>query len=272
MDSLDMLEKSESIVSGTNISALPNPAGFSKTPRRMCCHSLDPFTLDNGQTVYLSAVFDARMYRDWIPDIGIYFDGSWDRESESFTYLVPWEDYGLPLVTMSVFDRYIRTALEHINNSETVDIGCMGGHGRTGTFLACLDIAASDGAMTVRKAIKKVRRDHCFSAIETREQEWFIACYRAYYRGEDMPPKPKHEPKTGVSNGKAIYSADTKPTPIGSNLAPTAYGNHYESDYVWNDKKECVAYTNPTTGTRWELIDNRWSIVDNYVPTLIEKD
>lgn len=206
MEMLEMLETSNDIVSSTTtdaiLSALPTlgHGRFGTTPRH-CIHSLDHYELDNGRTVYLSSVIDARRYRDWIPDIGIYFDGSWDTESESFTYLVPWEDYGLPLVDMPTFTKYVDVALWHIANGETVDIGCVGGHGRTGTFLACLDIASSGGTMGARRAIEKVRHNHCWQAIETSEQSWFVKCFRAHIRGEEMPKRPqkKYAPSKGTN-------------------------------------------------------------------------
>lgn len=264
LEELDMLETSKNMLSAL-------PTGTGKGPaRRACIHSLDAYELENGQTVYLSALLDSYSLRDWVPDIGIYFDGGWDRESESFTYLVPWADYGLPLVKMEIFDRYIRTAFEHMNGGETVDIGCVGCHGRTGTFLACLDIASSDAAMSASDAIRKVRREHCFSAIETDEQEWFVSCYRAYLRGEDMPPKP--ERKLAIKgNSKSVKYDSTTGT-----VTYIGHG-HYDSDYVWSDDpdgtKSCVEYTNPTTGNRWVLDgDGHWAIDESYIPTWIPAD
>jgi hypothetical protein len=50
-------------------------------------------------------------------------------------------------------------------------VACVGGHGRTGTALACLLVA--DG-MTADDAIKTVRAKHCTKAIETVTQEQYI--------------------------------------------------------------------------------------------------
>lgn len=50
-------------------------------------------------------------------------------------------------------------------------VACVGGHGRTGTALACLLVA--DG-MTGEEAIKAVREKHCVKAIETVAQEQYI--------------------------------------------------------------------------------------------------
>lgn len=48
---------------------------------------------------------------------------------------------------------------------------CVGGHGRTGTCLACLLVA--DG-MDADEAISKVRKEHCERAIETPAQEQYV--------------------------------------------------------------------------------------------------
>lgn len=58
---------------------------------------------------------------------------------------------------------------------------CMGGHGRTGTALACLLVADGVGGQA---AIDRVRKEHCARAIETREQENYIrelATHFAHY-------------------------------------------------------------------------------------------
>jgi hypothetical protein len=54
---------------------------------------------------------------------------------------------------------------------------CDGGHGRTGTVLACLLIALSYNAgirLSAKKAIEEVRARHCTHAIESAEQREYI--------------------------------------------------------------------------------------------------
>jgi protein-tyrosine phosphatase len=55
-----------------------------------------------------------------------------------------------------------------------VEIGCLGGHGRTGTALACLAIRTGHPA---GDAVDWVRTVYCSSAVETPEQEAFVAEY-----------------------------------------------------------------------------------------------
>jgi hypothetical protein len=158
--------------------------------RSMCVHALDQYTLSDGSVVYLSGAFDER-FRDWSPDVGFYLDGKWDDVSTSFSYLIPWQDYGLPLPDMATVIRYARSVIEHCDNGETVEIGCLGSHGRTGTFVAVLEIVASNGNLSARDAIAKVRAEHCFKCVETEMQEWYVKAIRATIRGETLPKRPR---------------------------------------------------------------------------------
>jgi hypothetical protein len=55
---------------------------------------------------------------------------------------------------------------------ERVEVGCMGGRGRTGTGLAC--IAVLDG-VPADEAVEYVRRHYHPDAVETAEQRRFVA-------------------------------------------------------------------------------------------------
>ena len=59
---------------------------------------------------------------------------------------------------------------------EKVELGCLGGHGRTGTALACLAVL---GGYPHEEAFAWVRADYCPSAIETAEQEAFVLALHA---------------------------------------------------------------------------------------------
>lgn len=51
-------------------------------------------------------------------------------------------------------------------------VACMGGHGRTGTVLACLILVGS--TLTGKEVIDYVRKHHCDNAIESDKQEDYI--------------------------------------------------------------------------------------------------
>ncbi|HKE75437.1 MAG TPA: hypothetical protein VKB57_17570, partial [Acidimicrobiales bacterium] len=58
---------------------------------------------------------------------------------------------------------------------ERVEIGCLGGHGRTGTALACLAVLCGHRA---GDAVAWVRAAYCPGAVETDEQAAFVAAFR----------------------------------------------------------------------------------------------
>ncbi|MGH2693311.1 MAG: protein-tyrosine phosphatase family protein [Actinomycetota bacterium] len=149
-----------------------------------CRHWREPVDLREGITVFASAWFD-RPYRkkvdmDW-PEVGFYLDGSWASaellSSPGFRppfvgrgrtriVIYPWPDLGLPRDPRR-FTRALRWLLEEAARGRRVEIGCAGGHGRTGTTLAGLLVLQG---LTPRGAIRRVRRSYCDEAVESRDQ------------------------------------------------------------------------------------------------------
>jgi hypothetical protein len=79
--------------------------------------------------------------RDEPPDFGLYLDRRW-APPWPHTYL-DWPDFGLPakpeLVVVDLQD-----LLDRACHGQRVEIGCLGGHGRTGTALAWLAVLAGE--------------------------------------------------------------------------------------------------------------------------------
>jgi hypothetical protein len=65
----------------------------------------------------------------------------------------------------------LRSMLERAHAGERVEVGCLGGHGRTGTALACLAILTGHPH---GEAVAWVRANYCVDAVETAEQEAFV--------------------------------------------------------------------------------------------------
>jgi protein-tyrosine phosphatase len=65
----------------------------------------------------------------------------------------------------------LRAVLERARAGESVEIGCVGGHGRTGTALAWLAFLTGPHAAD---AVAWVRAHYCPRAVETAAQERFI--------------------------------------------------------------------------------------------------
>jgi protein-tyrosine phosphatase len=55
-----------------------------------------------------------------------------------------------------------------------VEIGCLGGHGRTGTALACLAVLTGTPSAD---AVEWVRANYCREAIETDQQEALVRSF-----------------------------------------------------------------------------------------------
>jgi hypothetical protein len=103
------------------------------------------------------------------PDYGLYLDSRWqppwDHEH------VDWPDFGVPANSDAVV-RALTGVLSRARSGQDVEVGCIGGHGRTGTALACLAVLAGYPAPD---AVAWVRTSYCRKAVETPEQEAFVA-------------------------------------------------------------------------------------------------
>jgi len=85
--------------------------------------------------------------------------------------LIDWPDFGLPADWETAANQII-AGFERAKNRERVEIGCIGGLGRTGTVLACMAILSG---VSADQAVKWVRGNYDPRAIETSEQaEWVL--------------------------------------------------------------------------------------------------
>jgi protein-tyrosine phosphatase len=101
------------------------------------------------------------------PDFGLYLDERW-RPPWSYAFL-DWPDFGVPDDPVLVLEA-LETLLDRARAGQRVEIGCYGGHGRTGTALACLAILCGQSQ---GEAVEWVRTAYCERAVETAEQEAF---------------------------------------------------------------------------------------------------
>jgi hypothetical protein len=124
-------------------------------------------------TQVTAASFDpvAPYSRDRVPDYGLYLDSRWQPPWEHGH--VDWPDFGVPAKPGSVAEA-LKTILERARSGEVIEVGCIGGHGRTGTALACLAVLAGHPALD---AVAWVRSNYCAKAVETPEQEAFVALF-----------------------------------------------------------------------------------------------
>jgi hypothetical protein len=106
------------------------------------------------------------------PEFGVYLLGR-PPEVPWASAWVRWPDFRLPSDPDA-----LRTALAEAQRraaTERVEFGCAGGHGRTGTALACL--AVLDG-VPAADAVAYVRAHYDRHAVETGAQKRFVAAFR----------------------------------------------------------------------------------------------
>ena len=125
---------------------------------------------------FFSARRDVDLHRhvDSTSWLGVYLDSSWltDRvaglKSKPMLYL-GWPDMGVFALDLTY--RVCSRMLWFINDGTSVEIGCVGGHGRTGTLAACFLVYRG---MKSKDAINHVRNTYCRRAIETQAQEIMV--------------------------------------------------------------------------------------------------
>ena len=142
------------------------------------------------------------------PDLGVYLSMSWHEALTGMMSVgipcpikwdwpfitVEWGDYSLP--DSWVLNQLLTFVVGKIKSGQRIEIGCMGGHGRTGTLLAMLQVEI--GGMTAKAAIDTIRRDYCDEAIEGYAQEESI--YEL--ADEEAPERPVI--KTPVSMSSSL--------------------------------------------------------------------
>lgn len=185
------------------------------TYRTKCSHYQEPFRLPSGVEVYASTYHRDRL-NDPLPDLGIYMDGIWMPDCVAFHVGCP--DYGVPMAPVEGVLYVAREGLRAAAEGKRVEIGCVGGHGRTGLMLAIMSLL-SMREPDADKVIDDVRDFYCIEAIESREQEWYIEGIANQLRGKPWPPKPvPNEYPKYVKNEQGewfkIMNKDAKPEPL----------------------------------------------------------
>ena len=104
---------------------------------------------------------------------GLYLDPGWAPTWES--ELIDWPDFGVPSEPERAAAQ-ISKAFARARAGEVVEVGCLGGLGRTGTVLACMAVLTG---LSAADAVDWVQSNYNPRAVETREQKdwvrWFAA-------------------------------------------------------------------------------------------------
>jgi hypothetical protein len=106
-------------------------------------------------------------------DFGLYMDPRWDPTWPA--EVIDWPDFGLPLDAARAATQ-MRAAFLRAKGGQVVEIGCLGGLGRTGTVLACMAVLAG---VDPRDAVAWVRQNYRSAAVETPDQERWVDSFAA---------------------------------------------------------------------------------------------
>lgn len=102
---------------------------------------------------------------------GLYADPIWHPPPNRNEF-IDWADMRTPtfpeMARQQIIDAFIRAC-----KGETVEVGCIGGHGRTGTILACMAVLAGE-----TDPIQFIRNIYCERAVETSSQEVFVDWFK----------------------------------------------------------------------------------------------
>lgn len=188
-------------------------------------HFREPLMVDKDHRLYLSSSRDhdvaLRKPGARLVDMGVYLDSGWRTKMQpSSAYnavlvsdglpkklhapatlletwegtppipikgvYLPWQDRGAPPIhkVMALVD-WINKLLDE---GVSIEVACMGGHGRTGTLAACVMLSRNP-SVGANDAIKYIRAAYCKEAIESHEQ-----VTRIYEMTGETPPAPPPTP------------------------------------------------------------------------------
>jgi hypothetical protein len=133
-----------------------------------------PVGLADG-TIVLGVTFfaDDPYTRGSEPSFGLYLDERWDPPWPHAH--LDWPDFGVP-DDVSRMRGALVDLLTRARQGQSVEVGCLGGHGRTGTALACLAILTGTPAA---EAVAWVRSNYCEKAVETDQQVALVQDFEA---------------------------------------------------------------------------------------------
>jgi hypothetical protein len=123
-----------------------------------------------------AASFAERREDDPERAFGLYLDEQWAPTWPAD--VVAWPDFGVP-DEPEVAARQIAGAFDRAREGELVEVGCLGGSGRTGTVLACMAILAG---VAPAEAVAWVREAYRPQAVETAEQEAWVEWFGGWAR------------------------------------------------------------------------------------------
>jgi protein-tyrosine phosphatase len=135
-------------------------------------------TFPDGSKVRASPISERRV-DDPERGFGLYLDKQWNPTWEAC--VIDWPDFGLPEDPEAAADD-IAAAFDRARRGELVEVGCLGGRGRTGTVLACMAVLAG---VPGDEAVPWIRQAYRPEAVETPEQEEWVEWFAGWASQRD---------------------------------------------------------------------------------------
>jgi protein-tyrosine phosphatase len=127
-------------------------------------------TFPEGSVIWAVSFDAAEPYSRYVlPDFGLYLDERW-APPWAHEHL-DWPDFGVPSDRTHALSA-LASLHTRARRGDRVEVGCLGGHGRTGTALVCIAVLTG---VPVVDAVSWVRNNYCGHAVETDEQVAFVA-------------------------------------------------------------------------------------------------
>jgi protein-tyrosine phosphatase len=130
-------------------------------------------TFPDGSRVRASPISE-REVEDPERAFGLYLDKQWNPTWPSC--VIDWPDFGLP-GDLEAAASDIASAFERARKGELVEVGCLGGRGRTGTVLACMAVLAG---VPGEEAVAGIRQAYSPEAVETAQQEEWVRWFAGW--------------------------------------------------------------------------------------------
>jgi hypothetical protein len=105
-------------------------------------------------------------------DFGLFLDERWRGETNARTaHFVYWPMLEAPVEDELLVVR-VEEAAQALRDGQRVEVGCFGGHGRTGTVVALLDVLL--GGVSPEAALARMRTDYCEWSVGSVDLERFL--------------------------------------------------------------------------------------------------
>lgn len=209
---------------------------FSTYIKKDCTHWKQPVKIGKGVTIHCSGSRHKPTWKEQedgadvsLPEIGIFFASAWKPSTDNFVTpkwkgphipvtkeevdtelaVLDWRDMSVPDNTEMVLE-VLQYGMDEAKKGRFVEIGCIGGHGRTGSALAAMLIM--QGEWDYEKACTWVWDNYCKHAIETDSQVIWLS-YIAHLFHPDKAKSPidvKAEMEAKKEAKKQAESANKK--------------------------------------------------------------